>query len=255
MNPNKKLLIHLCTASRVHLIPGREYYSFFLPDIHHIYLYVGARDEDKSMYASLIEQYTNSSYLFLDNLSDVFSLSRKIKMGMVLTHGFTYIDCFKLKLHGFRNVHWICWGDSVVAGSSIASIMFRPIKKLMMKRINGIITLMEPDKHKLIENFSVENVVSIPYVSAKKFNYSEDYFLEDKLHYRVLLGNNSDCIPYHGKVLDYLQKYTGSIKVDCLLNYALVKNDEYHYGASFVGMPEMDSKRIEVYQTFNDEEE
>lgn len=34
-----------------------------------------------------------------------------------------------------------------------------------------------------------------------------------------------------------------------------LKNEEYHYGASFVGMPEMDSKRIEVYQTFNDEEE
>lgn len=33
-----------------------------------------------------------------------------------------------------------------------------------------------------------------------------------------------------------------------------LKNDEYHYGASFVGMPEMDSKRIEVYQSFNDEE-
>jgi len=31
-------------------------------------------------------------------------------------------------------------------------------------------------------------------------------------------------------------------------------DDVCHYGASFVGMPEMDMKRIEVYQTINDEE-
>ncbi len=29
---------------------------------------------------------------------------------------------------------------------------------------------------------------------------------------------------------------------------------EYLYGASFVGMPEMDASRIEVYQTINDNE-
>lgn len=28
--------------------------------------------------------------------------------------------------------------------------------------------------------------------------------------------------------------------------------DGYHYGALFIGMPEMDSARIEVYQTIND---
>jgi len=34
-----------------------------------------------------------------------------------------------------------------------------------------------------------------------------------------------------------------------------LKNEECYYGASFVGMPELDSKRIEVYQSFNDDEE
>ncbi len=33
-----------------------------------------------------------------------------------------------------------------------------------------------------------------------------------------------------------------------------LKNDEYVYGAGFVGMPEMDAARIEVYQTVNDNE-
>lgn len=31
--------------------------------------------------------------------------------------------------------------------------------------------------------------------------------------------------------------------------------DKYGYGAIFIGMPEMDSARIEVYQTIRDEEE
>lgn len=33
-----------------------------------------------------------------------------------------------------------------------------------------------------------------------------------------------------------------------------LKEDGCYYGASFVGMPELDAKRIEVYQSFNDEE-
>lgn len=32
-------------------------------------------------------------------------------------------------------------------------------------------------------------------------------------------------------------------------------DDVCHYGASFVGISEMDTKRIEVYQTINDDEE
>ena len=31
--------------------------------------------------------------------------------------------------------------------------------------------------------------------------------------------------------------------------------DEYVYGASFIGMPEMDASRIAVYQTVNDNED
>jgi hypothetical protein len=34
-----------------------------------------------------------------------------------------------------------------------------------------------------------------------------------------------------------------------------LKGDVYHYGAIFVGMPEMDAARIEVYQTFAENEE
>lgn len=33
-----------------------------------------------------------------------------------------------------------------------------------------------------------------------------------------------------------------------------LQGDNYGYGAIFIGMPEMDSARIEVYQTFNEEE-
>ncbi len=33
-----------------------------------------------------------------------------------------------------------------------------------------------------------------------------------------------------------------------------LKNEEFSYGASFVGMPEMDAARIQVYQTVNDNE-
>lgn len=31
-----------------------------------------------------------------------------------------------------------------------------------------------------------------------------------------------------------------------------LKDKEFAYGASFIGMPEMDASRIEVYQTFNE---
>ena len=34
-----------------------------------------------------------------------------------------------------------------------------------------------------------------------------------------------------------------------------LKGDVYHYGAIFVGMPEMDAARIEVYQTFSENQE
>ena len=33
-----------------------------------------------------------------------------------------------------------------------------------------------------------------------------------------------------------------------------LKDEEYIYGATFIGMPEMDASRIEVYQTVNDNE-
>ena len=34
-----------------------------------------------------------------------------------------------------------------------------------------------------------------------------------------------------------------------------LKGAEYCYGAVFIGMPEMDASRIEVYQTINEEDE
>lgn len=34
-----------------------------------------------------------------------------------------------------------------------------------------------------------------------------------------------------------------------------LKEDGCYYGASFVGMPELDAKRIEVYQSFYDDDE
>lgn len=34
-----------------------------------------------------------------------------------------------------------------------------------------------------------------------------------------------------------------------------MKGTEYSYGAAFIGMPEVDASRIEVYQTFHDEKQ
>ncbi|MBO4980314.1 MAG: PilZ domain-containing protein [Lachnospiraceae bacterium] len=34
-----------------------------------------------------------------------------------------------------------------------------------------------------------------------------------------------------------------------------LKGDEYVYGATFIGMPEVDASRIEVYQTVNENEQ
>lgn len=227
---DSKLLVHLCTAQRTHIISGIDIFSFILPDINHVYIYVGAKEQDKPMYISHVSRYGNSKYFFLGKLSDIYTLPDDIKKGMILSHGFSYRDCFYLKLHGFKNVHWICWGESVVAGKSLLSRIFRPIKKFMMKKLNGIITLMGPDKERLTENYNLNNVYYISYVPCvSNYQFSAAFFEQDTVYNKVLLGNNTDCIPYHGTILDNLKKFAGRIKVDCLLNYSLIKDDCFNY--------------------------
>lgn len=223
-----KTVVHLCTAWRVHLIPGKEVYSEIVKDFKHIYIYVGAKEEDKPMYNERVSKYDNSRCMFLDKLEEVYGLDKEIKNSMLLTHGFTFKDSFMLKLHGFKNVHWICWGAGAEANTSLKKKLLFPIKRFMLKTLDGAVALMEPDANALIKNYGMKRVETIPYCSTTKVVCDKEYLKATTINNRVLLGNNSNTIPYHGEALDKLKKFAGKIKVDCLLNYSLVKNDEYY---------------------------
>lgn len=197
--------------------------------VNHLFILVGAKESDKMIYHEIFKDSNNCTCLFFDNLKAVYKECRKWKNNMILTHGYSYLNCFLFKLYGCSNIHWICWGDGVREGYSLGGLLYKPIKKCMMSSLKGIITLMKPDEEKLISCYKLKNVAFIGYMSSSSSsNYSNEFFHEDFVKYRVLLGNNTNCMQYHFKVLDALKKFSGKIDVHCLLNYSLNKEDKLY---------------------------
>jgi len=67
---------------------------------------------------------------------------------------------------------------------------------------------------------------------------------------------SKDILPIGGMYETYLTIWTKEV-IHAFLRIVRIelKEEGCYYGASFVGMPELDAKRIEVYQSFNDDEE
>ena len=223
-------IVHVCTANRIHLIPAIcKNFVDNINFVNQLFVLVGTKDADKIIYQQIFENSICSKCIFMNNLEEVYKECGKWKKYMILTHGFSYLHSFKFKLYGCLNIHWICWGDSVSKSNSLGALIYRPVKKYIMSSLKGIITLMKPDKEKLINLYKLKNVEFVSYMSSSSSNhYSRSYLSEDVVQYRVLLGNNTNCMEYHNDVLEILKKYSGKIDVHCLLNYNLNKEDKLY---------------------------
>ena len=225
-----KELIHICSANRVHLVPDicKDLVEQ-LKDYSHNFLLIGASVDNKAVYTNLLNRYTNVSYSFYDKLENVKSCDRMIKESITFTHGLTYLNSVKLKLYGFKNVHWICWGESVNKSHGLSASLFYPVKRFLMGKIDGVITLMSSDEEKLKNNYGLRRVETIGYFSASKStDFSKEELYSKPLTHKVLLGNNSSCISDFIKHVENLKRFAGLIEVHCLLNYNLNKDDRYN---------------------------
>lgn len=223
-------IIHLLTANRVHICVDimKIFYSKY-KDLQQLFVIIGANSTTINVYQYAIDECKIPNYVYVNSFEDITRNKNQWANKLILTHGLTYIECVRLCKIGFNNVHWICWGDGTKPSMGVLGKLFRPIKANRLKKIKGIVTLMQPDMDYLKHNYGLDNVICLPYHSfVNEENIPLCDALNTTIHNNILLGNNSGCIDDYINNLDLLENYKTKVNVACLLNYSLKKDERYY---------------------------
>jgi len=220
------MIIHVFTANRTHLVPS--IIRGFIEKItgEHFFLLASDSEFDKTTYENLFSKYSHKRYKFVTSFFELIAEAKKYKNNYILLHGVPYHWMLYFTLFGFKNVNWICWGTGAKINDNIKSKLSAPLKKLIYKRFDKVITLMEQDSKSLKEDFGINSTV-IPYMGLHyKFPYSRDHLEKNKLDVNniVYIGNNSSALSTYQPMIEKLSKFNKKIKVKCMLNYSFKKS-------------------------------
>lgn len=235
------MIVHTFFANWYHLVPTicRGFLTNYKEDASHFIILYGNKNLDKQRYVSEFDHLGFSDYVFCQSSLALLKQIFKHRKDSFLFHTGKYIWFVGAILFGCRHINWVCWSSGAKISSSWKSKMMGPVKKFIYRHFNTIVTLMEPDRISIINNFNIAPHVihTISYASGplncRLIALSEQLMLESNASSSsdckplVLLGNSPYCINSYIQLLNRLEKYKGRIRVQCMLHYSLVKDDRY----------------------------
>ena len=233
------MIVHIFTASWYHLVPmlTRGFATVYQNDAEHFFILYGDKNLDEKLYVNLFKQIGFSNYIFCHSFWELIKQLISHRRHSLLFHAGNYSWHLAALLLKCKSVNWVCWGGGTSISNSWRSKIGAFIKRYTFNHFCTIVTLMEPERQELINNFHVEPHViqTISYCSTKDDESEFDLLCKKLLEEGsvnsdkpvVLLGNSHHWIGSYIKMLPRLKQYAGKIKVQCMLNYEFEKNDIY----------------------------
>ena len=233
------MIVHVFTAERYHLVPliSKGFATAYKDDGPHRFLLVGGPQTDQSLYNKLFSGIGFTDYHFVLSKHQLYRLLMKNRKNPILFHAGSYSFFLTAFIAGCQHVNWVCWGSGASIRNNWKSKLTAPLKSLVYRRFNSIVTLMDDDMRTIIRDFNVDSnkIQTIPYASAGIGVRPRDEIclklLNEKAENRqkpiVLLGNNPSNMRYYIMLMDKLKPFKGKICVHCMMNYSVNKNQQY----------------------------
>lgn len=167
----------------------------------------------------LIQEATIASILF------------KHKKEPIVSH--FYFKSYAL-LPIFKMYTWVCWGNIPnttfpLKRNRLKKLKFRYYTKYVLRSCKHIVTLMNPDKDKLVNTFKCKdaNVSVIPYIANEFKDIPEYQLKEHGEQTTILLGNSLHLIDSYISILPHLKFYANETILYALMSYGNAsKKDE-----------------------------
>lgn len=234
------MIVHFFTAERYHLVPSisKGFASVYRQDADSFFVLFGDKQLNKQLYIEQFAELGFDNYVFCHSYWQLVKILLRHKKDTILFHAGNYSWHLTALLLSCKNVNWVCWGGGTSISKSKRSRLGALLKKYMFNNYRSIVTLMEPERKMIIENFGVNpnKIHTISYTSVKG-NETESDLLCKELSSQgnnnnydkpvVLLGNSHYWIESYISMLQRLVQYKGKIKVLCMLNYAFEKGEQY----------------------------
>lgn len=233
------MVVHVLTAKRYHLVPGisKGFVKVYKDDAQHRVVLIGDDQTDWSLYMEAFKKVDFIDYHFVLSRYQLFSQLWKNRKHSILFHAGSYSDFLLAFASGCRNVNWVCWGSGASKRNNIKSKMSAPLKSWIYRRFHTIVTLMEEDRMSIIRDFMVrpEQIKTIPYAFHEGLSLRGEIclrLLKEKREVRrekpiVLLGNNPGNLNCYIQLMNILSPFKGRIRVHCMMNYSLNKDQRY----------------------------
>ncbi len=233
------MIIHFFTARRYHLVPviSKGFATDYLRDAEHFFVLCGNDKLDRKLYIELFKQLEFNNYEFCLSYWQLFKLLLRFRKQTLLFHAGSYSLYFTALLLNCKNINWVCWGGGTTISNNWRSKIGGIVKRVMFSRYNSIVTLMEPERKEIIENFGLSplKIQTISYTTVSEDETKIDDLCEKLLRAEVsyndkpvvLLGNSHHWIDSYISLLDILKPYKGKIQVQCMLNYKFEKGPKY----------------------------
>lgn len=233
------MIVHIFTAYRYHLVPEicKGFATIYKDDAVPFFVLYGNKELDKQLYLDYLSAIGFSDYVFCQSYWQLIKQLYYHRSDTLLFHAGHYSWHLSSLILRCRNVNWVCWGGGTTISHRWRSKIGGFLKSIMFKRFHSIVTLMEPERKQIIENFGVAShmVKTISYVSDYKDESDLDLICKDlakRTNHEskkpvVFLGNSHYWINSYISMLKKLSQYAGKIKVQCMLNYEFVKGEKY----------------------------
>lgn len=232
-----KIIVHIFQGETYHLSPNISAgYLTYTSEFNHVFILYGSKHMDKQRYQKVYKKYDFTNYVFCHNLIQLIFLLIPYRKKSIIFHAGSYLWMLIAIFIGCKNINWVCWGQGANSGVSFIGRHIAWLKRFIYNKFYTIVTLMDQDKLSIEKYYHVplKNIKVISYMLASVDEYRDLY---DKLRREhtfaesgkpvVLLGNNPFNMSNYIDMIHRLAKLKGRINVQCMLNYALVKDALY----------------------------
>ena len=225
------MIVHFFTAERYHLAPSiaRGFATTYRNDAKEYFVFCGGSQLNKDLYEKEFSDFSFDKYTFCQSYWQLLKLLVRFRSNALLFHAGNYSWHLTALLLGCKNVNWVCWGGGTSISNNWRSKWIAKVKRFVFNRYHSIVTLMEPERQDLINNFGVnpEKIKTISYTSTALKETELDLLCkqlaskESENHQKpiVLLGNSHNWLNSYIKFIPMLAQY--------MLNYPFEKGKTY----------------------------
>ncbi len=236
------MIVHVFRTRSRNIVPSisKGFVTVYSRDAEHFFILYGKGEKMyKQMYVELYSQLGFDNYVFCETYWQLLKQLYHFRKSALLFHAGSYCWHLSALLLRCNNVNWVCWGGGTSTSKNRLFPMGVLLKKYLFNSFHSIVTLMEPERKEIVQNFGVNplKIHTIPYTSFNE-NVSEANLYCKQLMLKhhsdktnkpvVLLGNSHYWINSYIDMLPRLSKYKGKIRVQCMLNYPFEKTENYY---------------------------